>query len=165
MKHFSNRYIFIFSAIMVVIVAALLSLAATLLQPARKEHWRSRKRKVCLNRSGFRQHVKIRRIIFKSILESFVLNSKGGEVVEGNRSVHGCSEGEQKKPLEQQALPVFRAGNDEGEPLIILPVEGKDYGGLLTDTCRWKDMSVIYGDLRSQGRNTRTWCRDQYYTF
>ena len=34
MKHFSNRYIFIFSAIMVIAVAALLSLAATLLQPA-----------------------------------------------------------------------------------------------------------------------------------
>jgi len=34
MKHFSNRYIFIFSAVMVIAVAALLSLAATLLQPA-----------------------------------------------------------------------------------------------------------------------------------
>jgi Na+-transporting NADH:ubiquinone oxidoreductase subunit C len=34
MKHFSNRYIFIFSAIMVIAVATLLSLAATLLQPA-----------------------------------------------------------------------------------------------------------------------------------
>ena len=34
MKQFSNRYIYIFSAIMVIAVATLLSLAATLLQPA-----------------------------------------------------------------------------------------------------------------------------------
>ena len=38
MKHFSNRYIFIFSAIMVVVVATLLSLAATLLQPAQAKN-------------------------------------------------------------------------------------------------------------------------------
>ena len=34
MKNFSNRYIFIFSSIMVVVVATILSLTATLLQPA-----------------------------------------------------------------------------------------------------------------------------------
>jgi len=38
MKQFSNNYIFIFSSVMVVIVAVLLSLAATLLQPRQEKN-------------------------------------------------------------------------------------------------------------------------------
>jgi len=45
MKQFSNRYIFIFSATMVVAVAALLSLAATLLQPAQARNLEIEKKK------------------------------------------------------------------------------------------------------------------------
>ncbi len=45
MKQFSNKYIFIFSAVMVIACAALLSLAATLLQPAQERNLEIEKKK------------------------------------------------------------------------------------------------------------------------
>ena len=146
MKHFSNRYIFIFSAIMVVIVAALLSLAATLLQPAQERNLEIEKKKRMLESiriPATRENTV--ELYSKYIKESFVLNSKG-EVVEGTDPFTVVLRGEQKKPLEQQALPVFRAVNDEGEPLIILPVEGKGLWGPINGYVSLrKDMNTIYG--------------------
>ncbi len=52
MKQFSNRYIFIFSTVMVVVVATLLSLAATLLQPAQERNLEIEKKKSMLESIG-----------------------------------------------------------------------------------------------------------------
>jgi len=52
MKQFSNRYIFIFSSVMVIAVAALLSLAATLLQPAQEKNLEIEKKKSMLESIG-----------------------------------------------------------------------------------------------------------------
>ncbi len=52
MKQFTNRYIFIFSTVMVVVVAALLSLAATLLQPAQERNLEIEKKKNMLESIG-----------------------------------------------------------------------------------------------------------------
>ncbi|MCK7537774.1 MAG: hypothetical protein MZV63_45885 [Marinilabiliales bacterium] len=64
----------------------------------------------------------------KYINESFVLNSKG-ETVDGIDAFTVVLRNEQKKPLEQQYLPVFRASPDDGEKVIIIPVEGKGLVG------------------------------------
>jgi Na+-transporting NADH:ubiquinone oxidoreductase subunit C len=45
MKNFSNRYIFIFSTIMVVVVATILSLTDTLLQPVQERNLEIEKKK------------------------------------------------------------------------------------------------------------------------
>jgi len=52
MKEFSNRYIFIFSAVMVIAVATLLSLAATLLQPRQLKNLEIEKKKSMLESIG-----------------------------------------------------------------------------------------------------------------
>ena len=53
---------------------------------------------------------------------------------------------EQKKPLEQQYLPVFNALPDNGEKVIILPVEGKGLWGPIYGYVSLKsDMNTIYG--------------------
>ncbi|TFG42027.1 MAG: Na(+)-translocating NADH-quinone reductase subunit C, partial [Bacteroidia bacterium] len=83
MKQFSNRYIFIFSATMVVAVAALLSLAATLLQPAQARNLEIEKKKNMLesiNVSTTRETTE--KLYDKYIKEGFVINSKG-EPVDG----------------------------------------------------------------------------------
>ena len=124
MKNFSNRYIFIFSTIMVVIVAALLSLAATLLQPAQARNLEIEKKKSMLEsiRIPATRENSVE-LYSKYIKESFILNSKG-EVVEGTDPFTVVLRNEQKKPDDVQALPVFRAVTEDGEPLIIIPVEG-----------------------------------------
>jgi len=129
MRHFSNRYIFIFSAAMVIAVATLLSLAATLLQPAQERNLEIEKKKNMLesiNVPATRENTE--ELYDKYITESFVLNSKG-EPVTGVDAFTVVLKNEQKKPLEEQFLPVFRAVPADGEKVIIIPVEGKGLWG------------------------------------
>ncbi len=146
MKQFSNRYIFIFSAIMVVAVATLLSLAATLLQPAQEKNLEVEKKRNMLesiNVQVTRENTE--ELYDKFIKESFVINSKG-EPVDGVDAFTVVLRNEQKKPLGEQFLPVFRAEPDDGEKVIIIPVEGKGLWGPLYGYVSLKsDMNTIYG--------------------
>jgi Na+-transporting NADH:ubiquinone oxidoreductase subunit C len=146
MKEFSNRYIFIFSALMVVVVATLLSLAATLLQPRQLKNLEIEKKKSMLESIGVLSARETTEILYdKYIKESFVLNSKG-EVVAGVDAFNVVLNIEQKKPLDQQYLPVFNAIPDDGEKLTILPVEGKGLWGPIYGYVSLKsDMNTIYG--------------------
>ncbi len=146
MKQFTNRYIFIFSAVMVIAVAALLSLAATLLQPAQERNLEIEKKRNMLesiNVPTTRENTE--ELYDKYIAESFVLNS-GGELVTGVDAFTVVIKNEQKKPLEEQFLPVFRAEPADGEKVIIIPVEGKGLWGPIYGYVSLKsDMNTIYG--------------------
>jgi len=146
MKQFTNRYIFIFSAVMVIAVAALLSLAATLLQPAQERNLEIEKKRNMLesiNVPSTRENTE--ELYDKYIAESFVLNS-GGELVTGVDAFTVVIKNEQKKPLEEQFLPVFRAEPADGEKVIIIPVEGKGLWGPIYGYVSLKsDMNTIYG--------------------
>jgi Na+-transporting NADH:ubiquinone oxidoreductase subunit C len=146
MKHFSNRYIFIFSSVMVVAVATLLSLAATLLQPAQEKNLEIEKKKSMLESINIPADRNNAETLYdKYIKESFVLNSKG-ETVEGVEAFDVELNIEQKKPPEQQYLPVFNATPDDGEKIIILPLEGKGLWGPIYGYISLKaDMNTIYG--------------------
>jgi len=146
MKEFSNRYIFIFSAVMVVAVATLLSLAATLLQPRQLKNLEIEKKKSMLESIGIASTQEtVESLYDKYITESFVLNSKG-ETVEGTVAFDVALNAELKKPLDQQFLPVFRATPDDGEKVIIIPVEGKGLWGPVWGYISLRsDMNTIYG--------------------
>jgi len=146
MKEFSNRYIFIFSAIMVVVVATLLSLAATLLQPRQQLNLEIEKKKSMLESIGIPSTRETTESLYnKYIKESFVLNSKG-EVVPGVDAFNIDLKVELKKPLDQQYLPVFNAVPDNGEKVTIIPVEGKGLWGPIWGYVSLKpDMNTIYG--------------------
>jgi len=146
MKEFSNRYIFIFSAVMVVAVATMLSLAATLLQPRQQKNLEIEKKKSMLESIGIPStHETTESLYDKYIKDSFVLNYKG-EAVPGVDAFNVALNIEQKKPLEQQYLPVFNAVPDNGEKVIILPVEGKGLWGPIYGYVSLKsDLNTIYG--------------------
>ncbi|MCX6333452.1 MAG: NADH:ubiquinone reductase (Na(+)-transporting) subunit C [Bacteroidia bacterium] len=146
MKQFSNRYIFIFSTVMVASVATLLSLAATLLQPAQERNLEIEKKKNILESIGVAAtRGNTVELYSKYITEGFVLNSKG-EPVEGLDAFTIVLRNEQKKPIEEQYLPVFRATPDDGERVIILPVEGKGlWGPIYGYVSLRSDMNTIYG--------------------
>jgi Na+-transporting NADH:ubiquinone oxidoreductase subunit C len=146
MKEFSNRYIFIFSAVMVVAVATLLSLAATLLQPRQQKNLEIEKKKSMLESIGVPStHETTESLYDKYIKESFVLNSKG-EVVQGVEAFNVVLSIEQKKPIEQQYLPVFNAVPDNGKKVIIIPVEGKGlWGPIYGYVSLESDMNTIFG--------------------
>ncbi|MBN2665295.1 MAG: NADH:ubiquinone reductase (Na(+)-transporting) subunit C [Bacteroidales bacterium] len=146
MKHFSNRYIFIFSTIMVIVVATLLSLAATLLQPAQARNLEIEKKRNMLesiNVAASRENTE--ELYEKYIREGFVVNSDGN-LVEDVDAFTVVVKNEQKKPLEQQYLPVFRAEPDDGEEVIIIPVEGKGLWGPIYGYVSLKsDLNTVYG--------------------
>lgn len=146
MKQFSNRYIFIFSTVMVVAVAVLLSLAATLLQPAQEKNIEVEKKKSMLESIHIQSTRQTTETLYdKYITESFVINSKG-EAVTGVDPFTVVLRAEQKKPLEEQYLPVFRAFPDDGEKVLILPVEGKGlWGPIYGFVALNSDLNTIYG--------------------
>ncbi len=146
MNQFSNRYIFIFSTVMVVVVATLLSLAATLLQPAQAKNLEIEKKKSMLESIRVQATRENSEELYdKYIRESFVLNSRG-EITEGVDAFSVVLRNEQKKPLEEQYLPVFRTITDSGDRVIILPVEGKGLWGPIYGYLSLRsDMNTIYG--------------------
>ena len=146
MKEFSNKYIFIFSSVMVIAVATLLALAATLLQPRQLKNLEIEKKKSMLESIGIPSVRQTTEALYdKYIKESFVLNYKG-EVVPGVDAFDVVLSVEQKKPLEDQYLPVFKATLDDGESVTIIPVEGKGLWGPIWGYVSLKsDMSTIYG--------------------
>jgi Na+-transporting NADH:ubiquinone oxidoreductase subunit C len=146
MKEFTNKYIFIFSAIMVVAVATLLSLAATLLQPRQLKNLEIEKKKSMLESIHIvSTNETTEELYAKYITESFVLNNTG-EVVAGVDAFKVELSVELKKPLDKQYLPVFRASAEDGEKVMILPVEGKGLWGPIWGYISLKsDLNTIYG--------------------
>lgn len=146
MRQFSNRYIFAFSTVMVVIVAVLLSLAATLLQPAQERNLETEKKKSMLESIRIpadRQNAV--ELYDRYIKESFVINSRG-EILEDVDAFTVVLRNEQRKPAGQQSLPVFTATTEEGGQLIILPLEGKGLWGPINGYISLRqDMNTIYG--------------------
>jgi Na+-transporting NADH:ubiquinone oxidoreductase subunit C len=131
---------------MVIAVAALLSMAATLLQPAQARNLEIEKKKNMLesiNVQVTRENTE--ELYDKYIKKGFVINSKG-EPVNGVDAFTVVLKNEQKKPLEEQSLPVFKAEPDDGEIVTIIPVEGKGLWGPIYGYVSLKsDMNTIYG--------------------
>lgn len=146
MRNFSNRYIFIFSSIMVIVVATVLALAATLLQPQQLKNLEIEKKKSILESINIPADRKNSEELYKKyIKESFVLNSKG-EVREGIDAFTVELRNEQKKSPEDQNLPVFVATSDDGGRVIVLPLEGKGLWGPIYGYISFRpDLNTIYG--------------------
>ncbi|MCI0523581.1 MAG: NADH:ubiquinone reductase (Na(+)-transporting) subunit C [Bacteroidales bacterium] len=146
MKDFSNRYIFIFSVVMVVSVAVLLSLTALLLQPRQEKNVEVEKKiNILSSINVISTKIDAVTLYDKYIRESFVINTDG-QHIEGVDAFTVSLRAEQKKPLEQQYLPVFTAVMDNGDTLHILPLEGKGLWGPIWGYVALKpDMNTIAG--------------------
>jgi Na+-transporting NADH:ubiquinone oxidoreductase subunit C len=146
MRNFSNKYIFIFSSIMVIVVATVLALAATLLQPQQLKNLEIEKKKSILESINIPAGRTDAEELYKRyIKESFVLNIKG-EVREGIDAFMVEMKNEQKKSPEDQNLPVFVATPDDGGRVIVLPLEGKGLWGPIYGYISFSsDLNTIYG--------------------
>jgi len=146
MKQFTNRYTFIFSTVMVVIVATVLSMAATLLKPMQEKNLEVEKKKSMLESINIQADRKNAEELYsKFIKESIVINYRG-ELKEGIDAFLVDMKKEQDKKPEEQSLPVFYATPDDGERVMIIPLEGKGLWGPLYGYISLKsDMNTVYG--------------------
>jgi Na+-transporting NADH:ubiquinone oxidoreductase subunit C len=146
MKDFSNKYIFTFSAVMVVSVAIILSLMALLLQPRQDKNIEVEKKMNILSSINVASTKEDAEKLYDNhIRELFVINTEGRHI-EGVDAFTVSLRAEQKKPLADQYLPVFIAVGDKGDTLQIFPLEGKGLWGPIWGYVSLKaDMSTIVG--------------------
>jgi Na+-transporting NADH:ubiquinone oxidoreductase subunit C len=122
-----NSYTFSFAAVMVVLVAALLSTAAIGLKPFQSKNVLLEKKQNILSSVGIninREEADIQYPLF--VKEELVLNFQGS-IIEGNAFDIDLQK-ELKKDKELQSLPLF-ISEVEGEKKYIIPLRGKGLWG------------------------------------
>jgi Na+-transporting NADH:ubiquinone oxidoreductase subunit C len=146
MKNFSNTYIFIFSLVMVVIVALLLSLAALSLKPFQDKNIEVEKKENILASLHIRSTpADAVELYAKYVSESFVLNNKG-EKIEGTDAFTLDVKAEQAKPVSARSLPVFVATLDDGSHAYVMPLRGKGLWGPIWGYISLKpDLNTVFG--------------------
>ncbi|MEE4176756.1 MAG: NADH:ubiquinone reductase (Na(+)-transporting) subunit C [Bacteroides sp.] len=126
---YSNKYIFIYSSVMVLIVALLLSAAAMFLKPMQERNMRIEKMQnilASINITASRGEAET--LFDQYIVETKVVNSKGEEI-EGNAFNVNLQDENRKAPEERQ-LPVFIADVD-GDTYYIVPLRGNGLWGAI----------------------------------
>ena len=140
----SNKYTFIYASVMVILVAAVLSIAAMTLKPLQKKNTEIEKKQNILASVNIITTAKNAEEVFAlKILNSYVVNSKG-EVIEGE-AFNVDLRIEKTKPLEARQLPVFECQTDEGLKYIF-PLRGAGLWGPLWGYIALNDdLNTIYG--------------------
>ena len=155
MKNFSNTYIFLFAAGMVIIVASFLSFISESLKPYQARNVEIEKKQDILGSVRMSEGVAtatdkntyVEEQYAKFIRKSLVVNSKG-EVVEGLDAflVTDNLKEEMKKPPEGRNLPLFLFTDEQGEVKYIIPVRGKGlWGPIWGYVALDDDFNTIYG--------------------
>ena len=152
MKKGSNTYIFIYASAMVVIVAAVLSLVATILKPYQELNIEIAKKLDILRsveKAEMASEVSDRNTYVeqeydKYIVESYVINHLGERQDDLDAFTVNLRD-ELRKPLEMRNLPIFVSRNDDGSSNYIIPVHGRGLWGPIFGYVALED------DLRGAG--------------
>lgn len=145
MKTFSNTYIFTFATIMVVAVAAVLSVVAMQLQPLQKKNYeRNKKQNILLSLNIESTKDDAIQKYDQYVTESYVVDHEG-EVKEGVEAFPVELEKELEKTPEERNLPVF-VGTVDDQEVYVLPVRGKGlWGPIWGYVALEDDFNTIYG--------------------
>ncbi len=142
----SNKYILVYSTIMVVLVAVSLTFVAVGLKPMQEDNIRIEKMQNIL--ASVRINVTPKEAIAtyqKYITRVIVINNQG-KIVEGSDGFTIDMALELKKPADQQNLPVFIATLDDGKMYSIVPVRGKGlWGPIWGYIALTEDFNTIFG--------------------
>jgi Na+-transporting NADH:ubiquinone oxidoreductase subunit C len=146
----SNKATFIFSSVMVVVIAVLLSLTAISLAPYQEKNIRIEKMKNILTSVSIPTETAATERAFKQyITQQIVLNNKGEQVI-GNVTAFDI---DLKKELDkvktgkeaEQLFPLFIC-NKEGKSFYIIPIRGKGLWGPIWGFISLEsDMNTVYG--------------------
>jgi len=147
---FSNRYIFLYASVMVIIVALMLSLAATILQPYQQKNLEIEKMKDILGSAHITAETKdIPATYDKYVIEEIVVDEQGnllasyakGKFSSGNIRAFDINIKEQLKTLSKTGkaqLPLYVIDKD-GMRLYVIPLLGRGLWGPIWGTIALKD--------------------------
>lgn len=140
----SNNYTFIYASVMVILVAAILSIAAIALKPMQNKNTEIEKKQNILASVNIETTAKdAEQVYAEKIVNSYVVNSEG-EVVDGD-AFNIDLKVQKAKPLEQRQLPVFECQTETGLK-YILPLRGAGlWGPIWGFVALNDDMNTIFG--------------------
>jgi len=146
MKRFSNTYIFIFSSIMVILVAAILSSAAMLLQPIQKRNIEVEKKKNILASVHIESDASTAEELYDQYIQDSYVVDINGDRLDELIAFEVDMKKEIRKPQDERAYPVFISQLEEGNRKYIVPVEGKGLWGPIYGYVSFSDdMTSVYG--------------------
>ena len=144
----SNKYTFIFSGILVVVVGALLAFAAESLKPMQKENVRLEKMQNILASVKIEvEATEAKENFDKYIVEQILLDHEGNVVEGGEVGAFDIDVVKQYKTVkaEERLYPLF-VFEDGGERKYIVPMAGKGLWGPIWGNISFEsDMNTIYG--------------------
>lgn len=147
----SNKYIFVYSIIMVVVVAVSLTIVAVQLKPAQDDNIRIEKMQNILSSVNISTaeipKKEVINVYQKYVRRAFAVNNKG-EIVESHtdKVFPIAMANELKKAPDAQLLPIFVATLDNGDSAFIVPLRGKGLWGSIWGYMSFKpDYNTILG--------------------
>ena len=162
MKSFSNTYIFVFSAVMVMLVATLLSFVAEQLRPFQEKNVEIEKKLDILRSVGIARDMDdvkdknafVEEAYETNITQSFAVDGTGA-LKEDVDAFRVNLKAELAKPPEEQSLPVYVNVDKDGSEIYILPMLGKGlWGPIWGYIALEEDMSTIYGAIFAHAKET-----------
>jgi len=162
MKTFSNTYIFIFSTVMVMLVATLLSFVAEQLKPFQEKNVEIEKKLDILRSVGIARDLDdvkdkdnyVEEAYEQNITRSFVIDAEG-ELKEDVEAFRVNLKAELAKSPEERSLPVFVYLEEDGTEIFILPLQGKGLWGPIWGYISLQDdVSTIYGAIFAHAKET-----------
>lgn len=154
---FSNRYIFIYSSVMVIVVAAILSSAAMVLKPYQERNIAIAKIQGILMAAEIEAESDNAQALYEeTILEEIVIDQDGqvtgryanGQLIEGQDRAFDINLKTQlynKKQGNPYNVPLYLAEAD-GERIYIIPLLGKGlWGPVYGNIALRADMNTVYG--------------------
>ncbi len=154
MRSFSNTYIFVFSLIMVTIVAVLLSFVSMQLKPRQLMNVQIEKKQDVLRSVGKAEKVGevsdknsyINEEFEKFISDSYVVDYKGNQVENDAFEVMLGLNAEIRLPREERKYPVFVYTETSGDKKYVVPVRGKGlWGPIWGYVALGSDLNTISG--------------------
>ncbi|MDR2009171.1 MAG: NADH:ubiquinone reductase (Na(+)-transporting) subunit C [Bacteroidales bacterium] len=142
----SNKYTFIYSILLVVIVATVLTFIAVGLGPRQEKNVELEKKANILKTINISSTTKdVEDLYNKYIVESFVVN-RNGENVNGIDAFTISLKEELRKEENEQNLPVYIAKLDDGSKKYIFTLNGKGlWGGIWGYISLDSDLNTVYG--------------------
>ncbi|HBB90745.1 MAG: NADH:ubiquinone reductase (Na(+)-transporting) subunit C [Bacteroidetes bacterium GWF2_49_14] len=149
----SNTYIFIYSTVMVVVVASLLAMASNVLKPFQEKNLEIAKKLEILHSvdkgwdasSADSKNAYVDGEYAKYIAETLVVNASG-DTISGQDAFMVDLVKEMEKDSSARSLPVFVCHQDNGGVNYIFPVQGKGLWGPIWGYVSLKeDMNTIAG--------------------
>jgi len=143
---YSNRYIFIYATVMVIIVAVTLSFIATYLKPYQEANVKTEKVKNILSSIQVQSDDKNAQELYKKHITKEILVKNDGTSTEG-KAFDISLKAELKKAETERGMPLYVA-EKEGKTFYIVPLWGRGLWGPIWGYISFEaDINTVYGAI------------------